>query len=505
MRSPPRPPSARVSIADPAPPWMFLAGSLATLLFVFYCFWPLTQFFFSQDDFHFLEKASLGLRSSMEQHFNTRPGHFRPLTKGLYFLVMWPLFGLNPIPYHIVSLVLHAGNAILAGVVLRRLGVSYVMSWLAALLFAANVNNLEAVAWISCVQQLLGATFAFVALIWGVDALATRSRSRVIGATIAYGLALASYEQTMAVPLVLIAWHGFRTGWRSALHACRGPLLAMLYLLFVYVAYVLGIRGLPEAGPYEMGIGGNIIENLRQYSGSVFAVWLIYPYVDLPVGIRGSHLVWCALIAWLAGREKWRELAFGAFTFIVFLAPVLFIQHHVFSFHLYIPAIAAVYLLAIAGDSLADALTTPVRRLVHVVGVCAIAMAAAGATMAVKSNITNYCSAEVRIPQVRVLRRAVLAERVCTDVTKRWAGGSRLALVYVGRQDVGNWGNIQSAIGDGKALRLVLNQPTLEVTLTLPDDSGDIPPEEMMIVTEFGDTFTLQQYQEIMERHKPRP
>ena len=222
MRSPPRPPSARVSIADPAPPWMFLAGSLATLLFVFYCFWPLTQFFFSQDDFHFLEKASLGLRSSMEQHFNTRPGHFRPLTKGLYFLVMWPLFGLNPIPYHIVSLVLHAGNAILAGVVLRRLGVSYVMSWLAALLFAANVNNLEAVGWISCVQQLLGATFAFVALIWGVDALATRSRKRVIGATIAYGLALASYEQTMAVPLVLIAWHGFRAGWRSALHACRG-------------------------------------------------------------------------------------------------------------------------------------------------------------------------------------------------------------------------------------------------------------------------------------------
>ena len=41
--------------------------------------------------------------------------------------------------------------------------------------------------------------------------------------------------------------------------------------------------------------------------------------------------------------------------------------------------------------------------------------------------------------------------------------------------------------------------------MNLPDDSGDIPPEEMMIVTEFGDTFTLQQYQEIMERHRPRP
>jgi hypothetical protein len=123
----------------------------------------------------------------------------------------------------------------------------------------------------------------------------------------------------------------------------------------------------------------------------------------------------------------------------------------------------------------------------------------------VRSNVTNYCSDDVRIPQVRVLRRAVLAERVCTDVTLRWPGGSRLALVYVGRQDTGNWGNIQSAISDGRALRLVLRQPELPVAMVLPSETADIPTSQMMLVTELGEAFTYKQYQTIRARHPDLP
>src|SRR5215468_5470999 len=104
MRAPPQPTGAPAPRFTSAPHWMFLLGSALLVCFVFYCYWPLTRFFFSQDDFYFLERASSGFRASMEQFFNTRPGHFRPLTKGLYFFFAWPIFGLNPAPYHIVSL-----------------------------------------------------------------------------------------------------------------------------------------------------------------------------------------------------------------------------------------------------------------------------------------------------------------------------------------------------------------------------------------------------------------
>jgi hypothetical protein len=506
MRAPHRPPpGVPESIPAFTLPWTLLAGSAILVSFVFFCYWPLTRYFFSQDDFYFLEKASQGLRASMEQHFNARPGHFRPLTKGFYFLGTWPLFGMNPLPYHVVSLVLHALNSILVGALLRRLGVSRVISWVAALLFAANGIHLEAVAWISCVQQLLGATFALSALIWGLDALATRSRVRLILATLAYALALGSYEQTLAVPLLLIAWQWSRHGWRVALRACGGQLFPMLLLLFAYGGYMLGIRGLPGSGPYEMWIGSNVLDNFRQYAGSVFAIWLIYPYVDLPLGLRGSHVVWLVLIGWHLIRGKQRQLAFGCFAFLALLAPVLFMRYHVFGFHLYLPAIGAWYLLAGAADSLVEMLASSWRRPAHVIAACAVVLAASGSVVAVRKNLTNYCSDDVRIPKVRVLRRAVLAEQVCTDVTRGWNGGGRLVLVYAGRLDSGNWGNIQSALGEGRALRLVLGQPTLAVTLALPEQSRDIPPDETMIVTDLGRTFTSSHYQAMLAGRAARP
>ena len=101
----------------------------------------------------------------------------------------------------------------------------------------------------------------------------------------------------------------------------------------------------------------------------------------------------------------------------------------------------------------------------------------------------------MRIPRIFVLRRAVLADQVCRDVSERWAGGTHLALVYGGRQDSGNWGNIQSALANGSALRLVLNEPELAVSFILPSQIGALPPEETMIVTELGHTYTFPQYQ----------
>ncbi|HET6462163.1 MAG TPA: hypothetical protein VFH33_00045 [Candidatus Krumholzibacteria bacterium] len=477
-------------------------GSSILALFVFYCYWPLTHFFFSQDDFYFLQRATSGFRASMEQSFTMRPGHFRPLTKGLYFLAAWPLFELNAFPYHVVSLALHAVNSILAGVVLRRFGVSVWMSWIAALLFAANVANLEAVAWISCVQQLLSTTFALAALIWGVDAIATRSRSSVIAASIAYLLALGSYEQTLAVPLVLILWTWSRHGARRALRTCGGALLPMLLLMLVYLGFVLGLRGLPHEGPYVMWVGRNVVENFREYTGSMFAIWLSYPYLDLPLGLRGSHIVWLALVAWYLILRRPRELVFGCATFVLFLAPVLFIHYHVFSFHLYLPAIGAWYLIATAGDALVRVVPTLWRRSVAVTAVCAVVLAAAGSTVAVRKNTTNYVSADVKLPKIRVLRRAVLAEQVCNDVSERWPRGPRLSLVYAGRSELGNWGNIKCAIHDGDALRLVLHQPALPVDFLLPSQVSHVPTDQIMVVTELGEALTVDQYR-VLARYRP--
>jgi hypothetical protein len=469
---------------------MPLVGAAGFVLFALICYWPITRFFFAQDDFVFLERASQGIGESLSSYFNTRPGQFRPLTKGLYFLGMWPVFGLNAFPYHLVSIVLHAANAFLVGVLLRRMGISTIVSWLCALLFAGHLGHFEAVNWISCVQQLIGGLTCFAALILGLDALSGRRRHAAAGAAIAYALSLSSYEQGLASPMALLAWQWLRHGWRASLSAVRGPVLPMLVLLAVYCVYMFGVRGIPDKGPYVMSVGWNVLDNLRVYTGITFSFWLIYPVTGLPKGFTVSHAVWMALVVFHVWRGTHRDLLFGVACFLLLLAPVLFTAGHNHSFHLYLPAIGAMFILATAADSLAAMAAFGRRGLATVAIVLAVVVMSAS-VFAARKNFYSLISKRTPLPHSFVLRRAILAERVCRDVSSRWSGGARLALVYGGRKRA-NWLNIESSIAKASALRLVLNQPHLDVRFVPPAQKpvANDPNETVILVTELGECYT---------------
>jgi hypothetical protein len=458
--------------------------------FTLVCYFPLTRYFFAQDDFVFLERASLGLRQALESHFSLHPGHFRPLTKGLYFVVMWHLFGLNPFPYHVVSLVLHAVDSMLVGILLRRMGVSRSVSWAASLLFAVNLAHLVAVAWISCVQQLLGALFALGALIFGIDAMSRRSLRHSSAAVVAYVLALASYEQTLAVPLVLLAWSALRGERRGIRSLLGGPVGAMSCVLAVYVVYVFVLRGLPDSGPYAMSLGSNVIENLRAYTGSVYALWMTYPLFGLLPGFTASHAMWIVLGLVHVWRRTFRELAFGCITFLAFLAPVLCMSGHTEAFHMYLPAIGAWYVLASALGAIRDLVAAGSRRRAGIALALGVFVIAVGSVSAVERNIRNLVAHDVPLPRIFVLRRAVVAERVCAGVKARWAGEGKVFLLYTGSQHAANGLNVRSAIGEGSALQLVLGRPDLEVRFVTTVELSGEKRGLVLVINPVGDVYT---------------
>jgi hypothetical protein len=327
------------------------------------CFWPLTSYFFAQDDFVLLHRAAFTPGASISGFFADHPGQFRPLSKGAYFVAAWRAFGLNAFPYHLVSLVLHGFNIVMVWRMFRRLRVGDSGALVGAALFGLSAGFFHVLAWISCVQQLAGMAFSLVALELGFRALDQAGaaagagpsfqhpsclRPAAIGSLAAWVLALGCVEQTVLLPLMfpLYAWAfagdrgtprvvGVRR-LRQAFTATAGHWV----VLAAFAAFILFWKGVPREGIYGFSVGGNVAVNLATYLGWSFDYWMRFPLeiTTHQFSPQPAHLVAVLLIAWHLIRGRGRQVVFALGFFLAFSLPVAFLTEHQYYLHTYLPA-----------------------------------------------------------------------------------------------------------------------------------------------------------------------
>jgi protein O-mannosyl-transferase len=136
------------------------------------------------------------------------PSQYFPLTYST-FRIGHALWGLNTTGYHWVNLLLHVGNALLVWVVLARLRVPG--SWLAAAIFALHPVQVESVAWITELKNVLMGFFFLLTLLAWIAFVDERTRRPWIFyclALIFYVLALSAKATACTLPaaLFLILW-----------------------------------------------------------------------------------------------------------------------------------------------------------------------------------------------------------------------------------------------------------------------------------------------------------
>ncbi len=119
--------------------------------------------FLWDDDAYISQNAELATLDGLG-HIWVKPGsvqQYYPVTFSVFWLE-YHLWGLNPLGYHIVNVLLHAMNALLLWMILDGLGISG--AWIAAWLFALHPVMVESVAWMTELKNVLSTFFYLLTL-----------------------------------------------------------------------------------------------------------------------------------------------------------------------------------------------------------------------------------------------------------------------------------------------------------------------------------------------------
>ncbi len=232
---------------------------------------------------------------------------FRTFYRPLTLLVWWlgeHLWAGSPVGYHMLSVLLHAVNALLVYALGRRLIGSRYGGLMAGLLFALHPLHVEAVSWLAASSDLLCTAFCLLSLLLleaYVEAPPGPRRIALLGGVLACFLfGLLSKESAAALPGVVFLWLLVRPG---SVPRGRALLVTGAYAgtLACYVAWRFWALG---------GVGGYQLP---------LTFWnTVFPSAPLLMGLEflfpahtilsAEHLgpwLWTGLLVLMAGGALW--------------------------------------------------------------------------------------------------------------------------------------------------------------------------------------------------------
>ena len=242
------------------------------------------------------------------------------------------LWGLAPMGYHCVNILLHGVNAVLLWRLLVRLEIPG--AWFAAAIFALHPVQVESVAWVTELKNVeMGFFFLLSLLAW--TAFDKGGSKRAWGfyalSLVFYALALCSKTTACTLPaaLLLISWlRGERIGWRRLMEVM--PYVAMGLGMGLLTVWWERFHQGTQGTLFTMGLTDRVLMAAR-------AVWFYADKLFWPAKLTfsyprwmlsaGDQLAWLWLLAlcglgvgaWRMGRGFLAALGF----YVATLGPVL--------------------------------------------------------------------------------------------------------------------------------------------------------------------------------------
>jgi len=422
---------------------------------------PHLDAFFSQDDFAGLF-VDADNASEFAEFFKPEPAGerpwYRPVSFQLRYWVMRELFGFNPVPFHLLSLLLHVANIFLCYRFLQLLTGRRDLSALGAVLYGLSGAHQMALFWFSAGNEIFAAFF----YLWGMNVFLDWKLKpgigRAIGVCLIFILMLLCKETAATFPFVILLTNYLiskdgesRFGVNKS---GRNVIIALFMILVIYLAFWFMFQYQPGGGegegysltlnPVKLGtnfvafvvqafIGRGIIYAVTQSAVGGYPSDIARGTLDSPIGMIFVGLICLfiiGLIFWLRGTWRsfpaWsrRMTIWGLAWFVICLLPVLPLAGHNYAYYMNIALIGFSAMLAsmVTGFRAALPQSSPWRKIGWVLA----------GLFVVNFAVNTAISANVRtIPRLSVIAKQAYDEMI--EVQPSFEEGTLLFILDVDR------------------------------------------------------------------------
>lgn len=300
--------------------------------------------FIWDDDEHLTQNPCVVGPLGFKEIWTTAAARICPLVISS-FRLQHAFWGLNPLPYHLVNIGLHAGSCLVLWRVLRYLNVP--AAWFGAALWALHPVQVESVAWITELKNTQSGFFYLLSILFflrwrSTETTAVRGKELNYALAVFLGaLAMASKSSTVVLPVVL----GLCAWWNDGHWRWRNCIRLVPFLLLAGAASALSLWTQSLEGANDLRWALNIPERIA-VTGKVVWFYLaklawphplvfIYPRWEVDVSRVVSFASTFALgpvlfFLWWKRDRQLRPVFFALLYFVVALLPVLGLLDHFF-------------------------------------------------------------------------------------------------------------------------------------------------------------------------------
>jgi protein O-mannosyl-transferase len=329
-----------IKTAEPfiIPKWAPVAIILFTA--ILYCNAIFNGFVSNWDDKYYIlqntDIKSLSLKNLITIFTSFYQGLYEPLTM-LTYMVEYVLFKLNPLPYHLINILIHLANTWLVYKLTERLSGKKIAALAVMLLFAVHPMHVESVAWISERKDVLYSLFFLFSLLSYLRFIQSGFRAKYYVITLLLFLAsLLSKSAAVTLPVLLIVIDLYK-GRKLNLRLLTEKIP---FFLLSFAAGIITMLSQKQAGAMaDLVISYSFIDKLFfiTYSILFYLVKLVIPfnlsamhyYPDISSGTLPwqyyASLPFVLLIVWLMIRRNTirKEIVFGFIFFLITISVML--------------------------------------------------------------------------------------------------------------------------------------------------------------------------------------